>query len=121
MRFRRSIAWAVFVMIACGVPGNSFHEPDFLHWLRLDKLVHIFLFGTQAWLMLDDIRPNQPLTTAAILFSVICYGVLTEWLQLEVFIGRDSDMRDALANSLGVMVGWATHRWYAQRNSGTDN
>ncbi len=44
----------------------------------------------------------------AVLFSLtlsITYGVLVEVLQTYVFIQRDGDVRDAIANAIGAFLG----------------
>ncbi len=50
----------------------------------------------------------------AVLFSLtlsITYGVLVEILQTYVFIQRDGDVRDAIANAIGAFLGvWLYNR-----------
>ncbi len=54
---------------------------------------------------------------AVIITIIICiaYGCLVEILQSTVFIHRSGDIRDALANAVGVMIGyWIFRRKFSR-------
>ena len=104
-------------MILCGIPGEHIPELSFLQWLRPDKVVHLILFGAMTFLL---IRSFRVLSTDSFLFInayrsavllSISYGVVVEILQSTVFIHRSADVRDAVANALGAMMGM----WLYQR------
>lgn len=110
-RFSRSILWAVIILVLCTIPGKDIPEPDFLRWLKADKLTHIFLFGTLAYLLLLDASsiPGKKLTFILIVIT-IAYGGLIELLQSIPIVQRDSDIRDAAANAIGAIFGWWLYR-----------
>jgi VanZ family protein len=107
-----ALLWAIFVLILCGYPGNKLPELTFLEWLKPDKIMHIVLFGIQCFLLLKGLhRKSHSLTLKKnfILTSIILsisYGILVEVLQEYIFINRNGDLRDAIANSLGALAGY---------------
>ncbi|MFM2207235.1 MAG: hypothetical protein RL213_1210 [Bacteroidota bacterium] len=108
--------WALVVLVLCGVPGEHIPEISFWRWLRWDKLGHLAMFGVQSFLLLRAARhtSSSPIgyTKAWILVSLtILYGALLEVLQLTVFSGRSSDVRDAIANGVGAVIGLALFRF----------
>lgn len=109
--FRPALFWALFVLILCGLPGRDFPELSFLQWLKPDKIAHLILFGVQCFLLLKAFRKMKQTSVYyknAVLFSLtlsITYGVLVEVLQTYVFIQRDGDVRDAIANAIGAFLG----------------
>ena len=109
--FWPSIVWAIFVLILCGLPGKDFPELSFLEWLSPDKIAHLFLFGVQCFLLLKGfrlIKQSSRFYKNAVLYSLtlsITYGVLVEVLQTYVFIERNGDVRDAIANAIGAFLG----------------
>lgn len=111
-RLWRSVIWALFVLILTGLPGNYLPEiVSFWDWLGPDKLVHVFLFGTFSFLLLFDLREQYVGSTNRFRFIVVvslismAYGLLTEVLQAKLFIGRDGNLYDFLADTLGAVSG----------------
>ena len=47
-----AILWALFILIICGIPGNHIPKLKYGFELFADKVVHVFIFGTLAILML---------------------------------------------------------------------
>jgi VanZ like family. len=68
-----------------------------------DKLVHMACYATLMfwWAQLYP-APRQRLKLA---LALIALGILIEWLQ-SFTPDRQSDVRDALANSVGILLGW---------------
>jgi VanZ family protein len=107
-----TIAWALFILIICAIPGDRIPKMSFLEWLKPDKIVHLLVFALLAILILRSFLETG-LTfasekSAISLAVVLCiaYGALVEFLQYSVFINRSGDIRDAIANALGVWLGW---------------
>jgi glycopeptide antibiotics resistance protein len=117
---RLAILWSVFILILCGFPGNHIPKLTFLQWLKPDKLVHLVIFGIQCWLLIWGFSrqqkylklKNNPVMPALIL--TISYGALVEILQSLIFIQRSGDIRDAIANALGALLGWLLYRRYGK-------
>ena len=106
-----TLAWAIFILIICGIPGDKIPEMTFWQWLKPDKIVHLLIFGLLCFLM---IRSFLALNTGSFFYKnakilslllTIFYGILIEILQATVFIHRSGDIRDAIANSIGAFVG----------------
>jgi len=119
--------WSLFILILCGIPGRQVPRLDFLSWLKPDKIVHLFLFGVQCYLLLRVfsrqpadlfLKLNQKLLAALI---CVLYGVLIEVLQEYVFIDRTGDVRDALADAIGAVMGmWVFGYRLRRRAEGAD-
>jgi VanZ family protein len=107
-----ALLWAVFVLILCGFPGNKLPELTFLQWLKPDKIVHLFLFGVQCYLLIRGFRKQNEFSSVyknAIVISIvvtISFGALVEVMQSYIFVHRSGDVRDAIANAIGAFTGW---------------
>ena len=111
-----ALAWAVFVLVLCGLPGDKIPKLTFWQWLKPDKMTHLVIFGVQAWLLLTAFQsPHAPRSIHthpvrwAILLTIL-FGVLTEVLQVYVFVNRFGDWKDAMANALGALLGVSIYR-----------
>ena len=106
-----AFAWAIFVLLLCGLPGDDFPELTFLEWLKPDKIAHLVLFGVQCYLLIKGFSSQnifQLLNKNAIILAFlisISYGGIVEILQNYVFIHRSGDIRDAVANAIGAFIG----------------
>jgi VanZ family protein len=103
--------WATFIMILMGVPGEYFPKThSILLLFSPDKIVHFFLFGILCifiFNVLEKYFPHKKLSFLAMLSIIfgLIYGSLTEILQKFVFIGRDGNYIDLLADSIGLCLG----------------
>ena len=113
-----ALLWALFILALCGLPGSAIPELTFLDWLKPDKIVHLVLFGVLCFLLIKGISANEfnsvwtsyPKPVSIILSSI--YGVVIEILQEYLFIGRHGDIYDAIADSLGALLGsWFYNYW----------
>lgn len=106
------VIWALVVLILTGLPGSYFPVVhSFWDWLSPDKVIHLVIFGVQSFLILWGFRtqyshPEKRLSVLswATIASVL-YGGLTELLQKEIFVGRDGNLYDFLANVIGALIG----------------
>ncbi len=107
-----TLLWALFIMIVCAIPGERIPKLTFLEWLKPDKIVHFLVFGILTILILRsflDAGTLQWNEKNIFFFAVIIssmYGALVEILQYSVFINRSGDIKDALANTIGAVLGW---------------
>lgn len=105
------MTWALFTLILCGWPGHQLPEINFWKWLRWDKITHLFLFGMQSFLLLMAVKKNSPGATVnyttgwGLVLVTTLYGGLLEILQYYVFTGRSGDVKDAIANGIGAILG----------------
>jgi VanZ family protein len=103
--------WALFILIICGIPGNRLPRVDFLMWMKPDKMVHLFIFGLLSYLLIRGFIRQEAVGFLkanpkqwAFLLSIL-YGALIEILQEYVFINRSGDVRDAMADAVGALIG----------------
>jgi len=113
-----ALLWAAIVLLLTGLPGNVFPEiKSFWDWLGPDKVVHLFIFGVQSFLILWGFRDgffagrDRKLLTWAAVVSSSFYGLLTEVLQRYVFVGRSGNVYDFLADTIGALLGWLLFLW----------
>jgi len=85
---------------------------SFLDWASPDKIVHFILFGGLAYLILYGYRDylnggekSLGIIITAILIATL-YGLLTEVLQHYVFIGRNGNIFDFVADAIGAVIGF---------------
>ena len=109
MFFRRllpALLWALFILVLCGIPGTQIPKLTFLEWLKPDKIVHLVIFGVQSVLVMKAFAGTSirhPVIWTLLLSAG--YGILIEVLQETIFIKRNGDVRDALANIIGALLG----------------
>ena len=107
------LLWSFIILLLTGLPGNDFPKvPTFWGWLEPDKVVHLFIFGVLAFLILFSFRVQYFNSKKRYLFGLIAiiitavYGMITEVLQYYVFIGRGGNRFDFFADTIGAIVGW---------------
>ncbi len=111
-RFGPALAWAILILILTGLPGNYFPEvKTFWDWLSPDKVVHLGIFGVQAFLIIYGLGQQYLLKKRRYKYMVwvflitTLFGLITEVLQSNVFVGRDGNVFDFLADSVGAFLG----------------
>ncbi|MFS4466927.1 VanZ family protein [Maribacter sp. 2210JD10-5] len=102
------ISWTMFVTFSSlfsfeGVDTSGFHIP------HADKLVHFTFYFVMAilWVFVLGGHKKKNLLRPlilAFLFSAI-YGIFIEVLQVTLTENRHGDIWDAVANSLGALIG----------------
>ena len=105
------ILCGIAILILTGIPGSLL--PSVKPVIGLDKVVHILMYATFAFLCLWGYR-KQFITNGiayrkraiwlAIIIS-IAYGGLTEIIQETIVPGRTGDWFDFLADSIGTGIG----------------
>ncbi len=82
-------------------PLKQIHLPNFSFG---DKIVHLLMYFFMAILWLLAFPKFRKYKTIYILI-IIMWGIIIEFLQSYMNIGRTGDPFDALANSIGVVLG----------------
>ena len=107
-----AIAWALFILILTGVPGNQIPNiPTFLEWFSPDKILHIVIFGIFSYLILYGNRQqylksnHRSYMVIVVILASVFYGLVTELLQFYAFTGRNANAYDFFANTLGAITG----------------
>lgn len=93
-------------------PLDKYNLPNFR---MADKIVHILLyfFLTFIWLMAYPSLLNIKWKYISI---IIAWGILIEFLQAFLVSGRSGDFFDALANSIGSILGLFAFSYISQKN-----
>lgn len=105
--FLPAFAWLIFVVILLVMPSEDIPQASIFDAIYFDKWVHAGLFGM---LMLLWSFPffragsNSLKPFTAILVLVIGFGVMMEFVQRAV--GRDYDVNDMIADSVGAVAVW---------------
>lgn len=110
------ILWLIIILVLMGFPGNYFPKvSDFWAWLGPDKIIHLILFGILQFLLLRGFhkqyqfpRLRSYYVLYALLFGII-FGAFTELMQYYVFIGRNANIYDLIANIAGCILGWIAY------------
>jgi len=123
-RFGPAVAWAIIILILTGLPGNYFPEvKTFWDWLSPDKAVHLVIFGVQSFLIIYALRqqylPKKRRYVGMLLVILVTslFGLLTEVLQSTVFVRRNGNIFDFLADSLGAFLGVLAYCLLKMRNT----
>lgn len=110
-KFIPAAAWFILTLIVLFMPGGNF--PEMNNWLtRLypDKWIHVFLFGTQVFLLnrpvgLSDFPGSKKKHTFVVTGVAVCaWGLITEFLQKQFVPGRDFEIADWGADTLGCFL-----------------
>jgi len=112
-KFWPALIWSIVILLLTGLPGNDFPKiTNFWGWLEPDKVVHLFIFGVLAFLILFGYREQYFKSKKRYLFGVVAivitaiYGLITEVLQYYVFVGRDGNPFDFFADVTGAVMAW---------------
>ena len=99
-----------------GVPGTYFPSvKSFWDWLSPDKAVHLVVFGVQSILLLHAFREQyfqkkkRLIYQSSILLISILFALSTEVLQKYLFVGRDGNVWDFIADVVGVFIGFLAY------------
>ena len=101
--------WTIVILVLVGIPGNSLPKTSgWVDLLQPDKLIHIGMFTpfTLFWLSVF-IHKKHSINKSILIVGAfgIIYAFLTEVLQHYVFIGRNANLPDAIADTFGVVIG----------------
>jgi hypothetical protein len=116
-----ALLWALLILILCGIPGRDIPHISFLELLSFDKFVHasiffVFMLLTVRGFMLQTTfkQLNQSPKTIAF-FICVAYGGLMEIMQGTLFIERNADIFDFIANSFGCTMAVVMYNWMEKK------
>lgn len=98
-----AILWTLLIFIGCFTPGNELPK---VNVPLIDKWVHLVMFGGFSFFWLCA-NPNIKLPRLSVLLLIsIALGSVIELLQgVFKFLGRSMEFMDAVADSLGGLLG----------------
>ncbi|MBY0476420.1 MAG: VanZ family protein [Chitinophagaceae bacterium] len=104
------IIWSVIIFLLLVMPPISIAKEKQFEITQLDKIIHALLFGIQVVLWGYCLQSkNRPVSVFRIALAgavlISCgYGILMEYVQL--WVDRDFDVWDMLADAIGACLGW---------------
>jgi len=115
--FIPAILWFIVSVVLLTLPGKDLPHEDLFDIPYFDKYIHFTMF-----LMLTALfcYPFINLTTdnftikswfVRITILVIVYGILMEFVQKFMSVGRSFDLVDIVFDALGSVAGWAIISW----------
>lgn len=106
-----AILWSAFIFFLCFIPGSTLPHEDWLDKIYFDKIVHVFLYLI-FFLLIMNARKEGGVTIVHFIsagFICLAQGILIEYIQESSLIrGRSFDVRDIVANAVGVVAGIIT-------------
>ena len=109
--------WTLVIMILCWMPTSGIEiQGDDSRYLRiphLDKVVHAGMFALFGWLW--TIAAGGGRRGWAVLAAGLVMAVGTEVVQGLPMVGRDPDVWDGLADTVGVTIGIASASFWFLR------
>ncbi len=109
--YKYAIAWALIILLLCGMNGAHFPKFNIASFIRIDKIAHMVLFGFFTYLIaIASQKAFVNSTSFKLIFPAFFigtfYGILIEVMQATIFINRSYDYLDMLANTLGCLIAW---------------
>ena len=101
----------IVILILTGIPGSAF--PRVKPIVGVDKVVHVFMYATFAFLCLWGYRKQfidngMAYRKRALLLAIIisiAYGGITELMQEHLVPSRTGDWFDFASDSIGTLIG----------------
>ena len=106
------LSWAILILLLCGMPPKNLGDFSFWNMLSPDKVFHFGVFSLLSLFLMVGFRRQYSFpklrcraTLVSIIISIL-YGVLIEGVQITFFSGREGEVLDIIANSLGAGFGF---------------
>lgn len=100
--FLFSIFWLLFIITLHVIPGSEFPKTSWLQGYHLDKLIHLVMFIPLSYGIALSIETKYRISP--ILFMIV-FAMTLEIIQGTFIAGRTSDIKDFIADSLGIFLG----------------
>lgn len=118
------ILWGIVILILSGIPGN--YVPSvfgFLDWISPDKLIHLIMYLVFVFVLLRGMRKyqNTKEVSRRVIYSILGTGIVlggvTEILQNIVFIRRNGNVYDFIADIIGCLIGLIVYLVYQRKKN----
>ncbi|MBK8735132.1 MAG: VanZ family protein [Saprospiraceae bacterium] len=96
--------WIVADIILLSLaPSNSFSNLNLNNLFSIDKLGHLLFYGSSTFLYLHAFKSNEKAKkyTVVVIFTL---GLLLEFFQLKMNMGRAFEYLDVVANCFGILL-----------------
>jgi VanZ family protein len=112
LKFLPGIAWFFVVLVLICLPGSDIPSVSWLNIIYFDKMVHAGIFGLLCLLFCWPFRylsisnKERLHYFIKITLATIVWGLTTEFIQKYFVAGRQFDMFDWAADSMGALVAY---------------
>ncbi|MDG1724293.1 MAG: VanZ family protein [Bacteroidia bacterium] len=97
--------WTIFIVSFCLLPSSIFKTFSSMSLFQLDKIIHILLYFVFVQLWALNLKKEEQKNKIIILLIGIAYGVIIEYLQITMNMGRNFEIGDMIANTIGCILG----------------
>jgi len=112
LRMLLSLVYLGLVAILSLLPSKDL--PDLHPFAAFDKVVHTCMyFGLTILACWAFHAEEKRIRIIFVVLFAICWGLLMEFSQLEMMMGRAFEWTDELSNGLGALLGAAVYAWIA--------
>ena len=118
MEHRVYIYFAIFITIIIGWGSLTTIEGTIPSNINVsDKVIHCaaYLILTLSWLMVFKNNYKVLNISVFIAVSVFFYGIIIEVLQATVTINRQFEIKDIVANTIGIILGFTVFKVLSQK------
>lgn len=105
-KWRWTLSWAVCIAVMSLVPSSTIERWNWDQLFQFDKLAHAAVYGLLFVLFFIESGQtrNTGLTALKPLMLFAFYGILLEFLQCAMYMGRHFDVLDIIANIIGLIA-----------------
>ncbi len=120
-KFIPGIAWFLLVLVLVCLPGEDIPKIEELDFVNFDKLVHAGLFGgivfffAMAYNKSALTQKEKIVVFFKLTFATVIWGITTELIQKFFIPGRQFDLLDWAADSLGAVIAFFVSRLFFAR------
>ncbi len=107
LRLTLAAIWTVVVLILLIVPATMVSSAGVPH---ADKVAHFGVFAVLGLLWMAALRRPIPQRSLFVFVGGVAFGILTEYLQASHTAGRQGELGDVLADTLGLVAGIFAYR-----------
>jgi VanZ family protein len=102
-----TVLFAILIFIVSILPTDINGEPPSFYFLGMDKIIHTLMYGTLSFLVLNEYLKRKTfrfLTFSLLIIVTWAYSIIMELLQYYFIEYRSGDIKDAIANIIGIVL-----------------
>ncbi|GAA4431885.1 hypothetical protein GCM10023188_19850 [Pontibacter saemangeumensis] len=112
-----TMMWAAVILLTTLLPSSSMPAVSVWELFSFDSFAHAFLFSVLTFLMIVGLAKQftfprlRHYTIRYSLFLSTMFGISIELMQHYFIPGRQGDIIDVLANTIGCLLGIVLFKW----------
>lgn len=99
-----AVLWTLCVIAGLSIPGQDLPQTSLL---QFDKLIHVGIFVVFAWLWMRAIDSITRMRAGGVFAFGVIFAIMTEIYQGMLPFERSPDPLDAMADTVGILIGIA--------------